>query len=229
VHRAGLEAQLIDSQRQEEFHMNTLIQQRSLRMFAALALPLAVMAACSEEGATTQSDIYPAKSIEMIDPAPGVVSEVDGPILAATISIPDSTSSSGAVMPVSDVENATAGPESTPIQQSGVLLFDTDKDSVSAQDMNILQQYAAFLTSHPDSALVISGHADERGTREHNSDLSGRRAQQVVSVLVSMGVSEAQLQTRSFGEDQPVNDPKNWAENRRVELNYLNSNLVSSR
>ena len=209
--------------------MNTLTQQRSLRMFAALTLPLAVMAACSDEGATVQTDFQPVKSIEMIEPAPGVMTGTDMKLVAGMDSALISTPEHGAILPVSDVGTGIGGPESAPTLSSGILLFETDKDSVSAQDMNILQQYAAFLTTHPDSTLVISGHADERGTKAHNADLSSRRAQQVATVLVSMGVSETQLQTRSFGEEQPVAHPKNWDENRRVELNYLNPHMVSSR
>jgi peptidoglycan-associated lipoprotein len=225
MHRAGLATNPSIMQRQEELHMNTLTQQRSLRMFAALALPLAVMAACSEEGATVQSDFYPAASRELIEPAPGVVGGTGKPIVAETVTVPNH----GAILPVSDAAGGIGGPESAPIQTSGVLLFETDKDSVPAQDMNTLQQFAAFLTTHPDSTLVISGHADERGTKAHNADLSSRRARQVAAALVSMGVSESQLQTRSFGEEQPVSDPTHWDENRRVELNYLNPNMVSSR
>lgn len=203
--------------------MKTFTDQRPLRIFAALALPLSVMVACSEEGATTQYEFQPTKSIQSTDPGAGgdgtttVLSSVE----SSTVPQPGSDG----LMPVTLGDGAPSGA----VSPSGMLLFDTDKDAVSVQDMNMIQQYAAFLTSHPDTRLVITGHADERGTRAHNADLSQRRAQQVATVLVSMGVPEAQLQTQSYGEEQPLADLKNWAENRRVELTYSNASLLSAR
>lgn len=204
--------------------MKTFTDQRPLRIFAALALPLSVMVACSEEGATTQHEFQPTKSIQSTDPGAGR----DGTttVLSSVESSTAPQAGSDGLVPVALGDSAAPGGA---VSQSGMLLFDTDKDAVSAQDMNMIQQYAAFLTSHPDTRLIINGHADERGTRAHNADLSLRRAQQVATLLVSMGVPEAQLQTQSYGEEQPIADLKNWAENRRVELTYSNASLVSAR
>ncbi len=204
--------------------MKTFNPHASLRLFAALALPMAVMVACSEEGATTQTDFYPTKAVEIIEPASDHSGIMSASLTSEEPISPEGVSESGVVLKVSDESKTTS--DSAKIQ-TGVLLFDTDKDDVAKQDVNMLQQYAAFLSSNPNSILVISGHADERGTRTHNDDLSQRRAEQVASILVSMGVSGTQLQVRGFGEDQPVGDPKNWSENRRVELNYLNPNVAS--
>ncbi len=200
--------------------MNAFADKRPLRIFAALALPLAVMAACSDEGATTQYEFQPTKSIQVDRPdAPGDVTKT-----VLTQTGPASEGVDGGITAVS-----MANDEPIVTTNSGMLLFDTDNDVVSAPDINMVQQYAAYLTSHPETTLMISGHADERGTRTHNADLSLRRAQQVAGLLVSMGVPQMQLKTRAFGEDQPVGDPRNWAENRRVELSYSNESQLSSR
>ncbi|MBP7997581.1 MAG: OmpA family protein, partial [Thiopseudomonas sp.] len=69
--------------------------------------------------------------------------------------------------------------------------------------------------------VVLEGHADERGTREYNMALGERRAQAVQRYLVLQGVSPAQLEPVSYGEERPVvigHDDSAWSQNRRVEL-----------
>ena len=69
--------------------------------------------------------------------------------------------------------------------------------------------------------VVLEGHADERGTREYNMALGERRAKAVQRYLVLQGVSPAQLEVVSYGEERPVatgSDEQSWAQNRRVEL-----------
>ncbi|MNE20426.1 Outer membrane protein P6 precursor [compost metagenome] len=69
--------------------------------------------------------------------------------------------------------------------------------------------------------VVLEGNTDERGTREYNMALGERRAKAVQRYLVLQGVSPAQLELVSYGEERPVatgNDEQSWAQNRRVEL-----------
>jgi len=69
--------------------------------------------------------------------------------------------------------------------------------------------------------VVLEGNTDERGTREYNQALGERRAKAVQRYLVLQGVSPAQLEVVSYGEERPVatgNDEQSWAQNRRVEL-----------
>lgn len=70
---------------------------------------------------------------------------------------------------------------------------------------------------------MLSGHADERGTREYNMALGERRANAVQAFLSSNGVRGGQLDTVSYGKEKPINDGHDeaaWAENRRVEITY---------
>ncbi len=71
--------------------------------------------------------------------------------------------------------------------------------------------------------MVLEGHADERGTREYNLALGERRAQSVVDVFVALGVSAANIENVSYGEENPVaegHDESAWHLNRRVEIRY---------
>jgi peptidoglycan-associated lipoprotein len=69
--------------------------------------------------------------------------------------------------------------------------------------------------------LSIEGNADERGTEEYNLALADKRARVVASYLRSLGASEAQLKTISYGKENPIcseHDESCWAQNRRADL-----------
>ncbi|MCZ7687650.1 MAG: OmpA family protein [Sandaracinaceae bacterium] len=51
--------------------------------------------------------------------------------------------------------------------------------------------------------LIVEGHTDDRGTDEHNLDLSRRRAASVVRFLVENGVAEDRLEAQGFGRSRP--------------------------
>jgi len=106
--------------------------------------------------------------------------------------------------------------------------FDFDKTVVKEQYFSDLQELANFLKRFSDLHVDVEGHTDSVGTDAYNQDLSQRRAQAVVDVLVNeYGISAGRLQPKGYGESQPVasNDSKEGrAENRRVmatlEVNY---------
>jgi peptidoglycan-associated lipoprotein len=75
----------------------------------------------------------------------------------------------------------------------------------------------------PDAALKIrlEGNCDERGSREYNLALGDRRAQSVKGRLLMLGVSESQLETVSYGKENPRalgHNEAAWEQNRRVDF-----------
>ena len=54
--------------------------------------------------------------------------------------------------------------------------FALDRYDLAPDAEATLQKQAALLQSHPEVAVTIQGHADERGTREYNLALGERRA-----------------------------------------------------
>ena len=77
--------------------------------------------------------------------------------------------------------------------------------------------------ANANSRVALTGHTDERGTREYNMALGERRAKAVESFLVTTGVNPTQLEAVSYGKEMPVATGHNeaaWKENRRVEINY---------
>lgn len=99
------------------------------------------------------------------------------------------------------------------------VFFDTDKSSLSDEARATLQRQAAWMELYPNLTFTVEGHADERGTREYNLALGGRRANSAKDYLVSLGVDAGRLNTVSYGKERPVCLDSNencWAQNRRA-------------
>jgi len=102
--------------------------------------------------------------------------------------------------------------------------FDYDKYNLDGEDQRALATQIAWLKQFPSTRVEVQGHADERGTRDYNIALGERRAQSVKSYLVSQGISEARIQTISFGKDKPLDqghDEAAWARNRNAYTNVI--------
>ncbi len=108
------------------------------------------------------------------------------------------------------------------IEYDDVILFDTDQAHVHHASWPILQKLAQFITAHPDIEEVdITGHADERGSEEHNLALSQARAVAVKERLVFFGVIAARLTTIGYGESRPRaegHSESDWRQNRRAQF-----------
>ncbi len=99
------------------------------------------------------------------------------------------------------------------------VFFDTDESSLSDEARATLQRQAAWMQLYPNLTFTLEGHADERGTREYNLALGGRRANSAKDYLVSLGVDGGRLNTVSYGKERPVCLDSNencWAQNRRA-------------
>ncbi len=99
------------------------------------------------------------------------------------------------------------------------VFFETDKSSLSDEARATLQRQAAWMAQYGNLTFTIEGHADERGTREYNLALGGRRANAAKDYLVSLGVSPSRLNTVSYGKERPVcldSSESCWSQNRRA-------------
>ena len=88
-----------------------------------------------------------------------------------------------------------------------------------------LDDVARLLNARPDLTLVrVEGHTDSQGDAEVNQTLSERRAAEVVSFLVELGVARSRLVSAGFGESSPIESnarPEGRALNRRIEFKVL--------
>jgi peptidoglycan-associated lipoprotein len=99
--------------------------------------------------------------------------------------------------------------------------FDYDKDELTTDDRNVLDQLATCLTSGPlkGKAVSLIGRADARGTEEYNLGLGSRRAHTVGQYLGRLGVGEPQLAVTTRGALEATgNDEAGWAQDRRVDV-----------
>ena len=135
---------------------------------------------------------------------------------AATASSSTSTAVSSGVDSASVVEV----PVEPVVQLENVFYFDYDQASLGSDVRASLDAQAAALRSS-NVAIVLEGHADERGSREYNLALGERRAKAVADYLAIQGISRARIEVVSFGEERPValrSNSEDYALNRRVEL-----------
>ncbi|HTQ86694.1 MAG TPA: peptidoglycan-associated lipoprotein Pal [Candidatus Solibacter sp.] len=98
------------------------------------------------------------------------------------------------------------------------IYFDYDRFDVRSDQMADLQADAGLLQQYRELRVNIEGHCDERGSEEYNIALGAKRAESVQKALERLGVTNAQLQTISYGKERPFCDAHNehcWQENRR--------------
>ena len=103
------------------------------------------------------------------------------------------------------------------------IYFDFDSFVVKDEYKPVLEAHAAYLMSKRDAHVILQGNADDRGSREYNLALGQKRAEAVRKALVVLGVSDAQLEAVSFGEEKPRSEGDTeaaYAENRRTDVVY---------
>ncbi len=104
--------------------------------------------------------------------------------------------------------------------------FAFNQSDIDSADRDGLERAARCLKYDRNLHIAIAGNADERGTEEYNLALGDRRAHAVAEYLRSLGASEQQLQTVSYGKERPLcseHDESCWAQNRRADLMAQNS------
>lgn len=97
--------------------------------------------------------------------------------------------------------------------------FEYNSAALTAASRRPLDEIADGMKKHPRLKVEIQGHTDSTGSPAYNLKLSQRRADSVRDYLLSQGVPENQLQTKGYGQAQPVATNKTAegrAQNRRV-------------
>ena len=158
---------------------------------AALVVAFGVVVGCSSKGGD-------AAGTGAVDPNAGYGS---------------STTTSGA-------DTSSASSEEAALRAITTFYFEFDSSELKPEAMRALDVHAKDLKAQG-NRVALEGHTDERGTREYNMALGERRAAAVQRYLVLQGVSPAQLELISYGEEKPAvtgSSEEAWAQNRRVEL-----------
>jgi outer membrane protein OmpA-like peptidoglycan-associated protein len=117
------------------------------------------------------------------------------------------------------------------IDKKGILVlygihFETDKATLTAESIQVLEQLEVVIRERPGLKLEIAGHTDSDGTEEYNAQLSRERAQAVVNWLSDQGITN-KMTAQGYGEGSPVSSnetAQGKAANRRVEIRVLQFN-----
>lgn len=101
------------------------------------------------------------------------------------------------------------------------ILFAADSAALDAGGRSTLTEAAGVISGDHRTAVVVQGHTDSVGSREHNHLLSEQRARTVASYLIGHGVDPSRVTSVGLGESQPVasNDSApGRRQNRRVDV-----------
>jgi peptidoglycan-associated lipoprotein len=133
----------------------------------------------------------------------------------------------GSLDPLSDdISLAPRGEFGTPVTDVSFenVAFPYDSFQIADSERRKVEAVSDYMLSNSDVTVVIDGHCDERGSREYNLSLGEHRALAIRAYLISLGVSADKVQTRSFGEEQPLvpgHDEGALSQNRRGEFSLF--------
>lgn len=94
------------------------------------------------------------------------------------------------------------------------VFFDFNSTKPTPQSTQNMSFVLTYLKNNPGTTLEISGHADEIGSSEYNTQLSQKRAETVRNTLIKAGISPDRITITPEGEDNSVD--KNSASARQL-------------
>ena len=80
------------------------------------------------------------------------------------------------------------------------VFFDYDDPSIRSDAVADLDEAVKLLRDNPDADLIITGHADIRGSVEYNEVLAAQRAEAVKGYIESQGIARDRVRIVSRGE-----------------------------
>lgn len=139
------------------------------------------------------------------------VTDLSGPVSRGTDSSADAAASAMSAARAARLAALTAS--------LADVYFDYDRSTLNEEGRAKLEANARLLREEQDWQLVITGHCDERGSRDYNLVLGERRAQAVKRYLDDLGIPTSKVQLASYGKEKPFCSESNedcWKQNRRA-------------
>ena len=137
------------------------------------------------------------------------------------------TAANDAVHRADSLDSVVKGLDSYKQVADVTVTFGFDKDVLTKDDKEQLDQFAAQLGSAKSYILEVTGGTDSTGPAQYNYDLSQRRADAVVQYLASKyGIAPHRFYLIGIGEDKEVADnstAEGRQKNRRVEVQLLSN------
>jgi len=156
----------------------------------------------SGEGNSGLGDLYVISMIKPLPPPPAVpvVDTVSQPIVNTPPPVPKRTDTLGQA------------------------LFGFNSVIINPDSKASLNNVVKRLKQNTSYRIQVEGHTDSKGSEKYNQRLSERRALAVKKFLVKNGIPKGIIESRGFGELNPVVDnstQEGQALNRRVEVKYF--------
>ena len=105
------------------------------------------------------------------------------------------------------------------------ILFNSGRSTFLPSVSDKLDGIVTIMKEFSKATFMIEGHTDSTGSKSLNEKLSAKRAAAVKDYLVQNGVDASRLDSKGFGEDNPIDTNKSRAgraNNRRVEIKVTN-------
>ena len=135
-----------------------------------------------------------------------------------------------------EMRDALAASDAAAVRREGELLaitlkgdvsFDLNSDAVRPGLYQELDRISQIMIKYPQTSILVEGHTDSTGSDTYNQQLSERRANSVMNLLVQRGVPAYRINIVGYGESRPVATnatPEGRQMNRRVEIR-INPNV----
>ena len=188
--------------------------QRYTVLIGMLLISLAMLAGCAKTGVDTEGVDPVSTDADVV----GVVDVVETSSVDNSGNVIESEIGDAAAAVASDSDDNFDN-----LLDQKTIYFEFNDAKVSEDSQRIIRAYAEVLSDYPDASVAISGHADERGTREYNLALGDQRGEAVSAFFQEFGIDSSRISVVSFGEETPAVvgfDESAWSLNRRVEFEY---------
>ena len=106
------------------------------------------------------------------------------------------------------------------------LYYDYNSSKLSENGKEKLEDLIAFLNRYPTIKMVVSSHADSRGSTAYNKKLTDKRNQEVITYLSNRGVNENRIKAISNGDLESLQSCEACSEkdhglNRRTDFHVI--------
>ena len=107
------------------------------------------------------------------------------------------------------------------LEKKYVVYFGFDKVDISKDGTKVVNEISSMIKDMNSYKIKLGGHADLAGSDKYNMELSKRRNDSVLNVLVKNGAKDSMIEKVAYGEKMPVKATKDGVSeklNRRVDV-----------
>ncbi len=176
---------------------------KSLRLFAGVAMVIAIFAACNSSKKT--SSIRKKDSV-----AADAALKIGEMLNRLATDLIGATTGKAEIVRIADGINITFQPD---------FYFESSSEQLTNEAKGVLNDISGVLNRYPYTEVFIEGHADSSGNQLNNKRLSETRAKTVALYLKAQGIVAERTAIAGYGATRPVESnatPEGRRKNRRV-------------